>query len=264
VKILVMGNKGKMGSLWEKTLKNLGHDVQGYDLADSPGRPLLLDRWYDGAVVATPTSEHYPNAAMLLRSAEKIMIEKPITANVAQAESLMRMADGAGVQLSVGYIERFNPAWQAAVPWFQNAETLDITRVVTPNGKDYGGPAIDLATHDIDLLLWLFGPDGVEIKKVYETDTFVDYDFTTRFNTKGSLIAGYSSAFVARGWYTEGYTEAMADLSEHTLMLDGVLQPDRIIAVDKMEAQAEHWLYAKHSSCATGEDGLRALEVATK
>ena len=67
----------------------------------------------DAAIVATPTSEHHAVTLNLLRHGKSVLVEKPITETVEQAEELVAEAKANGLVLQVGHLERFNPAVEA-------------------------------------------------------------------------------------------------------------------------------------------------------
>ena len=70
----------------------------------------LLSAGAEAVVVATPTVTHAEVAAELMEGGADVMIEKPITASLAEADALVRLARAKGRVLQVGHIERFNPA----------------------------------------------------------------------------------------------------------------------------------------------------------
>ncbi|HEV7501205.1 MAG TPA: Gfo/Idh/MocA family oxidoreductase, partial [Vicinamibacteria bacterium] len=69
----------------------------------------LLDE-VDAVSVAVPTVDHHRVARVLLDAGKDVLVEKPMTTTVAEAEDLIRVAAERGAILQVGHIERFNPA----------------------------------------------------------------------------------------------------------------------------------------------------------
>ena len=67
----------------------------------------------DAAIVAAPTSEHYSITEKLLKEGKSVLVEKPMTDTVEQAEELVDLAKQNQLVLQVGHLERFNPAVEA-------------------------------------------------------------------------------------------------------------------------------------------------------
>ena len=106
------------------------------------------------ASICVPTSEHHAVAAALLEHELDVLIEKPIAANLAQADDLVRIAQRRARILQVGHLERFNPAVIAATrhihrPMFFEAHRLSL---FTPRSLDVD-VVLDLMIHDLDVVL---------------------------------------------------------------------------------------------------------------
>jgi predicted dehydrogenase len=115
-------------------------------------RPLL--HLADAAVIAVPTSYHYAIAGDFLRCGIPLLVEKPLTADLEQAQTLVDIARQQQIPLQVGHIERFNPALQelqrhAVQPKFVECERLG---AFTGRSMDIG-VVLDLMIHDLDILL---------------------------------------------------------------------------------------------------------------
>ncbi|MFW6171059.1 MAG: Gfo/Idh/MocA family protein [Planctomycetota bacterium] len=110
----------------------------------------------DAAVVATPTNVHHPVALELLQHHIHLLIEKPITSTVSQANQLIEHARTAGLVLQVGHVERFNPAWNAVVDQLEAPQYIEAVRggTYTFRATDVS-IVLDLMIHDLDLVLSL-------------------------------------------------------------------------------------------------------------
>src|SRR5579872_5859173 len=64
----------------------------------------------DGMVIATPVSTHYKLAREALLAGKHVLVEKPLTANVAEAEELVALSEELGRILMVGHTFEYNPA----------------------------------------------------------------------------------------------------------------------------------------------------------
>lgn len=110
----------------------------------------------DAAVIAAPTGLHAGVALPLLEAGIDLLVEKPLAATVEDARAISIAARRHGRTVAVGHVERFNPAWQAAVeragrPFFVEAQR---TAPFTFRSLDVG-VVHDLMIHDIDLVLAL-------------------------------------------------------------------------------------------------------------
>lgn len=123
----------------------------------------LLAAGVDAVVVSTPSHIHEEIAVHLAGRGVHTLIEKPLSDTL---ESAIRIRDafaGTGLVAAVGHVERFNPAMQSLKRRLEANELGSVisisTRRVGPNPgrvRDVG-VVKDLATHDIDLVLWLGG-----------------------------------------------------------------------------------------------------------
>lgn len=104
--------------------------------------------------IVTPTLFHHEYASKALRESKHVFIEKPISATVEEARDLMRLAEEAGKKVQVGHVERFNPAYIAAIPFCNNPMFIETHRLAqfNPRGTDVS-VVLDLMIHDIDIVL---------------------------------------------------------------------------------------------------------------
>lgn len=104
--------------------------------------------------IVTPTISHYELAAAAIRKSIHVFIEKPITQTVDEAKSLLQLAEEANVKVQVGHVERFNPAFQAAIPFLNNPLFIETHRLAQFNPRGTDVPVVlDLMIHDIDIVL---------------------------------------------------------------------------------------------------------------
>lgn len=113
----------------------------------------LLDA-VDCIDIVTPTISHFECASKALRKSKHVFIEKPVTETVEEAKALENLAHEAGVKVQVGHVERFNPAFQAAVPHFNNPMFIETHRLAQFNPRGTDVPVVlDLMIHDLDAIL---------------------------------------------------------------------------------------------------------------
>ena len=104
--------------------------------------------------IVTPTLSHFDLAAKALRAGKHVFIEKPLTNTVAEADELLALSVSCGKLVQVGHVERFNPAFQAALPYFASPMFIETHRLAqfNPRGTDVS-VVLDLMIHDIDIVL---------------------------------------------------------------------------------------------------------------
>ena len=110
----------------------------------------------DAVVVAVPTADHHGVAREALESGCHVLVEKPFTATLEEAEDLIRRAEARDLELRVGHVERFNDAVRAAARHLERPRFIESLRLAPfqPRGTDVT-VVLDLMIHDIDLVLGL-------------------------------------------------------------------------------------------------------------
>ena len=110
----------------------------------------------DAVVVAVTTSAHHQVARLALESGCHVLVEKPLTPTLAEADDLVDTADRLGLFLAVGHVERFNSAIRACRPLLDDPRYISSQRLARfqPRGTDVP-VMLDLMIHDIDLVLGL-------------------------------------------------------------------------------------------------------------
>jgi predicted dehydrogenase len=101
-----------------------------------------------------PTSLHHEVAGVCLRAGVDVMLEKPMTVTVAEADELIALAARGGRILQVGHLERFNPAVMAMEEYLTNPLFIESHRIhVFKNRALDVDVVLDLMIHDIDIIL---------------------------------------------------------------------------------------------------------------
>ncbi|MEN9790368.1 MAG: hypothetical protein RLZZ63_26, partial [Gemmatimonadota bacterium] len=118
----------------------------------------------DAVSIVVPTPLHHQVAMAALARGKHLLIEKPITVTLAEADELLDLADRQGVVVQIGHIERFNRAVRAALPYVDHPLFIDSDRLApfNPRGSDVA-VVLDLMIHDIDLVLTLTGSPVTEV-----------------------------------------------------------------------------------------------------
>lgn len=104
--------------------------------------------------IATPSSTHFEIAKESIIKGKHVFVEKPVTSTLADAKQLQKLLAEAGVVCQVGHVERFNPAFIAALPYINNPVFIEVHRLAqyNPRGTDVS-VVLDLMMHDLDLIL---------------------------------------------------------------------------------------------------------------
>lgn len=107
----------------------------------------------DAVSVVVPTQMHHQVAKDFLEAGVHVLIEKPITVTVEQADELIELADTKKLVLQVGHLERFNPVLMAAGEALTGPLFVDSVRIAPfkPRGTDVN-VVLDLMIHDIEII----------------------------------------------------------------------------------------------------------------
>lgn len=128
---------------------------------------LEADLRLDAASVAVPTIHHHAAAAALLDANLDLLVEKPLAANLAQADDLIARAERRGRILQPGHLERFNPAVLAIEPHLRRPMFFEAHRLslFTPRALDVD-VILDLMIHDLDIVLTFAASPVREVRAV--------------------------------------------------------------------------------------------------
>ena len=121
----------------------------------------------DAASIVVPTSLHYNVAKEFLKNDIHVLIEKPVTKTLTEADELIDVAKDRKLILQVGHIERFNSAILALESYIKKPKFIECQRLgpFHKRVKDVG-VVLDLMIHDIDIVLGLMKQDVVSIEAV--------------------------------------------------------------------------------------------------
>ena len=229
--------------------------------------------------VTVPTERHCEVARACLEAGVHVLVEKPITRTVEEADALIALASAQGLRLAVGHVERYNPAFVAmrqalARPFFIESERL---AEFQPRGTDID-VVLDLMIHDIDLALSLVHAEASTVIACGVKVVTDSIDIATALiEFADGAVANLSASRVSqtpvrklRAFGRDGYVSA--DL--HGLRLKVTRRADgAAIAVeerafpdaDALRAEIEAFVAAVRGESAavvTGKDGRRALALA--
>ncbi len=138
-------------------------------------RRLLERRDVEAVIVATPTNTHAAIVELAAQTGKHILCEKPLALTLESCDRAIRAVESAGVKLQLGFMRRFDRAYQAAkskieegrigrpVMFKASGRDRDRTSLAFARRENSGGLIADMAVHDFDLARWLMGAEVVRV-----------------------------------------------------------------------------------------------------
>ncbi|MGD1906038.1 MAG: Gfo/Idh/MocA family oxidoreductase [Leptolyngbyaceae cyanobacterium] len=274
----------------------LGLDTAGkYQVRFFESYEDLLER-VDAVCIAVPTRLHHQVGMACLQAGIHVLIEKPIAASIAEAESLVNAAAESGCILQVGHIERFNPAFQELHNVLKTQELLALeARRMSPYSQRANDVSVvlDLMIHDIDLLLELAAAPVVKLtasgSRSANHSNHLDYVTATLGFANGIVATLTSSKITHRKIRTitahckTSLTEAdflnneilihrqttantMTDYGQVLYRQDGLIEKVYTSNIEPLHAELEHFVVCVRGGEAPsvgGEQALKALRLAS-
>ncbi|MDE2942646.1 MAG: Gfo/Idh/MocA family oxidoreductase [Gemmatimonadota bacterium] len=206
----------------------------------------LLDR-VEAVVVAVPTVAHHEAAAAAIRAGCHVLVEKPLTTSLGEADEILALAEEQGVVLGVGHVERFNGILLAADPWLDRPRFIESLRMAPfqPRGADTT-VILDLMIHDIDLVLTLTEAPLADVRAVGVPVISPRIDLANaRLSFEDGTVANITASRVAlkatrklRLFQRSGYfsLDLAAETGHHYRRRD----PRTVTAITGVEALVEH------------------------
>ena len=176
--------------------------------------------------IAAPTLFHHSIARSFLKRGVPVLVEKPITSTLAQADELVEIAAAQGVPLQVGHIERFNPAFEDLSARPINPKLIESERHGPFTGRSTDiGVVLDLMIHDLDLILSIVRSPVTDVEALGATVFGGHEDIVNaRVTFENGCVASITASRLSprpkrklRVWAPEGY--AGIDFVEKRLTL---------------------------------------------
>jgi predicted dehydrogenase len=121
----------------------------------------------DAISIAVPTVDHLRVARDFLTAGVHVLVEKPMTSTLAEAQELLALADRAGRLLAVGHTERFNPAVAAAIPMISAPRFIEVHRLSGfPDRSLDIDVVFDVMIHDLEIVLAIDHSDVLSVDAV--------------------------------------------------------------------------------------------------
>lgn len=238
----------------------------------------------DAASVVVPTPAHFKVSKALLENGIDLLLEKPMTATLDEADELLALAEKRERMLQVGHVERFNAGVRKLKDGLVQARFIECHRMgpFVERGTDVH-VILDLMIHDIDIILSLVPSELVEIRATGVPVLTPQIDIANvRLAFANGCVANVTASRVSR----ERLRKIRIFQPETYLSLDYLLQELVIcrrvaapgssrpeVTIDKIQIEKEEPLKAELSAFiqavrtrsvpkVSGEDGRRALAVA--
>lgn len=275
---------------------------RGRDAATKYGAPFfetlddLLKEGLDGLIICSDNSKHREYVEAAARARVHILCEKPIATTIADGEAMIKACSENGVRLHIAFPCRFHSAAKRIKTMLDQGR---IGKVLAVKGTNHGsmpggwftekelsggGAVIDHTVHVVDLIRWMM---GAEVTSVYaEMDTLIHKEL--KVEDVGLLTMELSNGAFATldtSWSRLGSYPTWGDVTMEIIGTDGTLSLDMFAQNITLYSEADkkaQWLnwgddmdlglvadfidsFDKGGKpFISGEDGLRALEVALK
>lgn len=259
---------------------------------------LLENEKIDAAIISTPTSSHKEIALDLINRKIHLLIEKPLASDSNSASEIVYKARKKGITLSVGHIERYNPAVNKIINLIKNDKLGEINSIVIkrvgvypPRVKDVN-VVIDLAVHDLDIVssiikrppFYIMATGGGSHLRSREdhAEIFLDYgdmgcfiqvNWITPIKIRSLSVTG------TKGYAELNYVTQELDLYQTDYLIkepksyrEFVIETGKpkkyqikIIKKEPLRLELENFIKSvqgKEKPTVTGEDGLAAIRLA--
>jgi UDP-N-acetylglucosamine 3-dehydrogenase len=249
--------------------------------AYSDSTEMLKDKEIEAVNVCTWSTILAQEALKALHAGKHVLVEKPMATNPDQARQLVRTAEENGLHLTVGFLMRFIPGLQLIR---QNVLDKKIGQLVCVTAKRVSqwperigdvGVVKDTAIHDIDVMRFISNQDPVSVYAKMGSmriQKFEDYAHIMLTYENGE------SAFIESNWLTPYKTRMLTATGSDAIMrLDYITQDlwieqktetvqPRLPFQEPLKAELQHFvdcIVEKKKPIVTGEDGIKALEIAS-
>src|ERR1051326_4462810 len=284
---LAAENKVKLVSVCDLDAGSAREIGQRWSVETTTDWQTLLGK-VDAISLAVPTESHSDIAGGLLQAGVHVLVEKPISRTIAEADCMIAAAKSGAAVLQVGHAERFNPAMIALRPHVKNPVYFEIHRVgqFTARSLDID-VVLDLMIHDLDIVQWLVGEE-VEATSVHAVGIPILTNRVDAANARIEFATGAVANITASRVGTEKIRKMrffqprdyiVIDYSTNYASISNLAQSaaspwpgvqTRVLEVKDVEplrAEIESFVEAATNGSrpiVSGEDGRRALSLALR
>lgn len=234
----------------------------------------------DAVMVSTPTESHYPIVKYYLEHQKHVLVEKPFTIDLEQADELIALAEKNNLTLAVGHLERFNPAVVHIDNLVKRPLFIEIQRLgsFSPRSLDVD-VIMDLMIHDLDIILqWdksgikQINASGIPIisKKIDIANARLEFDSGLVANVTASRVSQKKTRklriFQKNKYFSLDYKKKRVKMFE--LAKGNIIE--EIPEIDQVEPLLNLWnnflktIETGKNYNVTGYDGREALKLALR
>jgi predicted dehydrogenase len=251
--VIGVGHLGRHHARWYKTIKE-SKLIGVYDIDQAKCR-TVADEWQvrafddlsqlagevDAVSIAVPTTSHFEVAKQMIEANIHCLIEKPIASTVEEAGALTELSGKHNIILTVGHIERFNPAVQALKEYEIDPRFIEAHRLAAfdPRGTDVA-VVLDLMIHDIELGLHLVRS---KVKKIEASAVAIVSDSADIANARLTFENGAVANLTA------------SRISLHAMRKMRIFQKSGYFSLDLAEKRAD--IYRLAESDTESDKGMR-------
>jgi predicted dehydrogenase len=181
------------------------NEQRAAEIASASGTAALTDYrdllgQVDGVVVAVPTELHAEIAVPFLERGTPVLVEKPMSRTLADADRMIAAAAAGSAVLAVGHTERHNPAVAIALRLVKAQRFIEVHRLSAfPDRSLDIDVVFDLMIHDLDVILAIVGPEVVSIEAVGVPVLTPKYDIANvRLRFASGCIANITASRISK------------------------------------------------------------------
>jgi predicted dehydrogenase len=200
----------------------------------------------DAVVVATPTASHRAIAVPFLERGIPVLVEKPMSRSIEDADEMIGAARRGSATLAVGHTERHNPAVAVALRLVTSPRFIEVHRLSAfPDRSLDIDVVFDLMIHDLDIILAIVGSEVSSIEAVGVPVLTAKYDIANvRLRFASGCIANITASRI----------------SKDRVRKIRFFQPERYLSVDCASQEVEAWRLVRRDPRPAIEGGPIPLE----
>ena len=235
----------------------------------------------DAVSIVTPTETHYEIARDFLESGSHVLLEKPMTLSLEQADELIEAADRKNRLLQIGHIERFNPALLHLDDLLKKPLFIESTRLMPMKTKGSGDCVIlDLMIHDLDIILNLVASEVTDIRTKGAGILSNSLDIAnTRIEFASGCTANVTASRISRKaerklrlfqkdyYFSIDFYNNCHTVCHHKGAYQIEYKEKQFPHTDALRAEIEHFLQCIHENkqpLVSGREGRFALDIAIR
>lgn len=249
--------------------------------AYSDSTEMLKDKNIQAINVCTWSTILYQEAIKALNAGKHVLVEKPMSTTPDQARQLVKTAEENSLHLTVGFLMRFIPGLQHIRQSVENKKIGELVSVTAKRVSQWPerigdvGVVKDTAIHDIDVMRYISKQDPISVyakmgsKRIQKFEDYAQIMLTYENGETAFIESNWLTPYKTRTLTATG-TEAIMRLDYNTQDLTieektQTIQP-RLPFQEPLKAELQHFIDCINKTTkpiVTGEDGVKALEIAT-